>query len=124
MVAALERTPHEGPVEDGRRLTRTCSASPRCTVRPCNEAWGWLFPHFTRRPRIPGPAARGRAGTARMDEDFAYHVRHRAYELWVENGRPDGQHLQFWEAAEKELLAKRAAQSPEHPRQVDDTDMQ
>ena len=41
-----------------------------------------------------------------MDDEFQYHVRHRAYELWLESGRPDGKHQEFWEKAEKELLAK------------------
>ena len=35
------------------------------------------------------------------DEDWEYQVRHRAYELW--NAAGDGKHLQFWEAAEREL---------------------
>ena len=38
-----------------------------------------------------------------MDDDFEYQVRHRAYELWVAGGRPDGTHQQFWELAEREL---------------------
>ena len=37
------------------------------------------------------------------EEDWEYVVRHRAYELWIAAGRPDGKHLQFWEAAEREL---------------------
>ena len=36
-------------------------------------------------------------------EDWEYQVRHRAYELWQAAGRPDGQHLRFWELAEREL---------------------
>ena len=38
-----------------------------------------------------------------MDDDFEYEVRHRAYELWVAGGRPNGKHQQFWELAEREL---------------------
>ena len=45
-----------------------------------------------------------------MADDWDYQVRHRAYELWNEAGRPDGKHLQFWEAAEQELKRTRAAQ--------------
>ncbi len=45
-----------------------------------------------------------------MGDDWDYQVRHRAYELWNEAGRPDGKHLQFWEAAEQEL--KRTSADP------------
>ena len=45
-----------------------------------------------------------------MGDDWDYQVRHRAYELWNEAGRPDGKHLQFWEAAEQELKRTRAEQ--------------
>ena len=45
-----------------------------------------------------------------MDDEFEYHVRHRAYELWVQAGRPDGKHQDFWEAAERELKSKTKAQ--------------
>jgi hypothetical protein len=61
-----------------------------------------------------------------MDDDFEYHVRHRAYELWVASGRPDGKHQDFWEAAERELLAQRkvglngASPNPEIPDAPDD----
>ena len=44
-----------------------------------------------------------------MDEEFEYHIRHRAYELWEKSGRPAGKHQEFWEAAERELLAQRKA---------------
>jgi hypothetical protein len=37
------------------------------------------------------------------EEEWEYRVRHRAYELWNAAGRPDGKHLEFWEAAEREL---------------------
>ena len=42
-----------------------------------------------------------------MDEEYEYEVRHRAYELWVASGRPDGKHQQFWEEAEKEIREHR-----------------
>jgi hypothetical protein len=38
-----------------------------------------------------------------LSSDWEYQVRHRAYELWNAAGRPDGKHLDFWEAAEREL---------------------
>ena len=31
-------------------------------------------------------------------------LRHRAYELWEEAGKPDGRHNEFWLAAEAELV--------------------
>ena len=46
-------------------------------------------------------------------DDWDYQVRHRAYELWNEAGRPDGKPLQFWEAAEQELKRTRAARTAE-----------
>ena len=42
-----------------------------------------------------------------MDEEYEYEVRHRAYELWVASGRPDGKHQQFWEEAEREIREHR-----------------
>jgi hypothetical protein len=45
-----------------------------------------------------------------MDDEFEYHVRHRAYELWVKAGRPDGKHQDFWEEAERELKAQHKTQ--------------
>ncbi len=50
-----------------------------------------------------------------MKDDFEYQVRHRAYELWVSSGRPDGMHGEFWDRAEKELLAKLKDQNPADP---------
>lgn len=61
-----------------------------------------------------------------MDDDFEYHVRHRAYELWVEAGRPDGKHLEFWEAAEREMKSKQktalngAASDPDRAKTPDE----
>ncbi len=42
-------------------------------------------------------------------DEWEYQVRHRAYELWNAAGRPDGKHLQFWEAAEQELKTSHVA---------------
>ena len=33
-------------------------------------------------------------------------VRERAHEIWVEQGRPEGRHLEHWVAAERELAVK------------------
>jgi hypothetical protein len=61
-----------------------------------------------------------------MDDEFEYHVRHRAYELWVASGRPDGKHQDFWEAAERELRAQQKSHlngsSPKPPEPVDAPD--
>ena len=46
-----------------------------------------------------------------MGDDWEYQVRHRAYELWNEAGRPDGKHLQFWEAAVQELKRRPVAEA-------------
>jgi hypothetical protein len=56
----------------------------------------------------PALAIMGNEGVLAVnDDEFAYHVRHRAYELWELAGRPDGKHFEFWELAEKEMKAKR-----------------
>ena len=52
-----------------------------------------------------------------MDDEFEYEVRHRAYELWVASGRPDGKHQQFWEEAECEIRARREAEGVAAPPQ-------
>ena len=52
---------------------------------------------------------------ALAEDDWEYQVRHRAYELWNEAGRPDGKHQQFWEVAERELKGARAVSGPETP---------
>jgi hypothetical protein len=38
-----------------------------------------------------------------MQNDDDYRIRQRAYDLWEEAGRPDGKHLEFWNAAEQEV---------------------
>ena len=37
------------------------------------------------------------------DEDRDYAIRHRAYALWEQAGRPDGEHRKFWDLAEKKF---------------------
>jgi hypothetical protein len=32
-----------------------------------------------------------------------HHIRERAYEIWIERGRPVGRDVEFWLAAEREL---------------------
>jgi hypothetical protein len=39
----------------------------------------------------------------------AAEIRHRAYELWERNHRPDGLEIEFWVMAERELRAERQA---------------
>jgi hypothetical protein len=52
-------------------------------------------------------------------------IRARAHELWVRDGRPDGQHLAHWQQAEAELRGKtspraaRAKSSVTKPRTPD-----
>jgi hypothetical protein len=36
-------------------------------------------------------------------------IRARAHELWVQQGRPEGQHLEHWQQAEAELAGKKSA---------------
>lgn len=38
-----------------------------------------------------------------MDETLRERVRRRAYELWEADGRPEGQELPYWLAAEREV---------------------
>ena len=38
-----------------------------------------------------------------MSDDLEQRVRDRAYHLWVDAGRPDGDEEKFWHAAVKEL---------------------
>ena len=38
-----------------------------------------------------------------MNEDLAYRVRRRAYELWEEAGKPDGKDMYFWKRAKEEI---------------------
>ena len=53
-----------------------------------------------------------------MSDDEDYRIRQRAYDLWAEAGRPDGRHLEFWTAAEREandggVKSKEADPAPE-----------
>ncbi len=50
-----------------------------------------------------------------MDDEYEYEVRHRAYELWVASGRPDGKHQQFWEEAEREIREVRRTKGQSMP---------
>jgi hypothetical protein len=44
-----------------------------------------------------------------MDSSLEYRIRERAYEIWIANGRVNGQDDQHWLAAEQEILAKSGA---------------
>lgn len=39
-------------------------------------------------------------------------IRHRAYEIWHADGRPDGNADQHWLTAEREILSSLSARSP------------
>ena len=39
-------------------------------------------------------------------------IRARAHEIWIEEGHPDGRHLDHWQRAEKELGQKASGQKP------------
>jgi hypothetical protein len=40
------------------------------------------------------------------DLEKRHHVRERAHELWILQGRPEGRDVEFWLAAERELEGK------------------
>ncbi len=44
---------------------------------------------------VPSPAA--------PSEPFEYHVRERAYSIWIAEGRPHGRDLAHWRRAHQEL---------------------
>ena len=41
-----------------------------------------------------------------MDQDIETRVRDRAYALWEQHGRPEGQELAHWHEAERQVLAE------------------
>ncbi len=43
-----------------------------------------------------------------MAMDILWRIRERAYELWEQEGRPEGRHLDHWLQAEHELVAENA----------------
>lgn len=47
-----------------------------------------------------------------MDEDRIQKVRDRAHALWERAGRPQGQDMEHWSQAERELAEEGDAQSP------------
>jgi hypothetical protein len=47
--------------------------------------------------------SRQRNSEMAMDDNAAYRIRYRAYELWAQSGRPNATSLTFWDAAEAEL---------------------
>jgi hypothetical protein len=47
-----------------------------------------------------------------MEQSLEQRIRERAYTLWLENGCADGNAVQHWLAAERELLAMMTAQAP------------
>jgi hypothetical protein len=51
-----------------------------------------------------------------MSESREQAVRERAYALWEQNGRPDGQSLAHWSQAEAEIAIKQPAAAPNKPK--------
>jgi hypothetical protein len=38
-----------------------------------------------------------------MDRELEDRIRQRAYDLWLENGQPEGSEMDFWLQAEREI---------------------
>jgi hypothetical protein len=52
-----------------------------------------------------------------MEKDKTNHVQKRAYELWEQQGRPDGKHEEHWKQAEQEFSEEDGfASGPVSPR--------
>jgi DUF2934 family protein len=45
-----------------------------------------------------------------MKIDILQLIRERSYQLWEQEGRPDGRHLDHWLQAEREVVAKDAVE--------------
>ena len=45
-------------------------------------------------------------GDATMDQEIERKVRERAYAIWEQEGRPDGQHLKHWERAKQLVVTE------------------
>jgi hypothetical protein len=45
-----------------------------------------------------------------MDADNLPRIRERAYQIWEQEGRPIGRHVDHWRRAEQELVAKNAVE--------------
>ncbi len=43
-----------------------------------------------------------------MDDDLTQAIRERAFRIWQEEGRPDGQHLRHWAEASAQVAEDRA----------------
>jgi len=50
------------------------------------------------------------------------HVRERAYAIWEEEGRPDGEDLRHWSAAEAELRGDETTRANEQRKQLEETE--
>ena len=48
-------------------------------------------------------------------DDILEPIRHRAYLLWEQAGRPEGGDLEFWERARREIEAEQAAKEAAVP---------
>jgi hypothetical protein len=60
-------------------------------------------PEANRKQPVPGSRGASAPATPRRREPTEDEVRVRAYDLWVAAGRPAGDGVNFWLAAEREL---------------------
>jgi Protein of unknown function (DUF2934) len=58
------------------------------------------------RETAPSPSAT--PAPAMQQPDLENQIRVRAYELWLQNGQPDGRDVEHWLQAEAEILAARS----------------
>ncbi|WP_271894316.1 DUF2934 domain-containing protein [Candidatus Phyllobacterium onerii] len=54
-----------------------------------------------------------------MEKDKTNHVQKRAYELWEQQGRPDGKHEEHWKQAEQEFSEEEGFASGPSSRKLD-----
>jgi len=52
-------------------------------------------------------------GNSENKDDIEQAIRNRAYAIWEDKGRPDGEHLDHWRQAIKEV--ERVKETPETP---------
>lgn len=53
-----------------------------------------------------------------MDQDFEHRVRERAYQIWEEEGRPQGRDAHHWQQAAAEFADARRDNAPADPREA------
>ncbi len=47
-----------------------------------------------------------------MNQEIDDRIRRRAYELWVQNGQPEGHEMDFWFQAEREIKGEEGGKAP------------